>query len=126
MPASPWAEAGAQIAGNAVNGILGIALGGWADKRQQKQQRALDQIAFEQHQRMTTYNMSKQLEMWEKTGYGATKEQMKKAGINPGLLYGMGGAGGATTAADTGGPSGQGAPVGGGEIPPRIVTGKHR
>ncbi|AXH76377.1 MAG: hypothetical protein [Microviridae sp.] len=31
---------------------------------------------------------------WLKTNYSAQKEQLKKAGLNPGLLYGMGGSGG--------------------------------
>lgn len=38
-----------------------------------------------------------QLDLWEKTNYSAQKEQMKKAGLNPALLYGMSGGGGATT-----------------------------
>ena len=36
-------------------------------------------------------------EMWEKTNYSAQKEQMKKAGLNPALMYGMSGGGGVTT-----------------------------
>ena len=35
--------------------------------------------------------------MWDKTNYSAQVAQLKQAGLNPGLLYGMGGAGGATT-----------------------------
>lgn len=34
------------------------------------------------------------LELWEKTNYKAQMEQLEKAGLNPGLIYGMGGAGG--------------------------------
>lgn len=45
---------------------------------------------------MMNFQMKKALEMWEKTGYGPTVEMMKKAGLNPGLLYGMAGAGGQT------------------------------
>lgn len=40
------------------------------------------------------YQQQKALEMWEATGYGAQKRQMKDAGLNPALMYGMGGGGG--------------------------------
>lgn len=39
------------------------------------------------------------MDMWEKTNYGAQKAQLNKAGLNPGLLYGQGGAGGTTGSA---------------------------
>ena len=35
-----------------------------------------------------------QLEMWEKTNYPAQVAQMRKAGLNPALMYGQAGAGG--------------------------------
>lgn len=35
-------------------------------------------------------------DLWKKTSYPAQMEQLKKAGLNPGLLYGMGGSGGGT------------------------------
>jgi len=38
-----------------------------------------------------------QYDMWLKTNYSAQKEQMEKAGLNPGLLYGMSGGGATTT-----------------------------
>lgn len=38
-----------------------------------------------------------QLDMWNKTNYGAQIEHMKAAGLNPGLIYGMKGGGGVTT-----------------------------
>ena len=56
---------------------------------------------------MALFNYDQQMKMWEATNYKAQVEQLKKAGLNPGLLYGMGGAGGATTNAAQGqGPSG--------------------
>ena len=54
--------------------------------------------------------------MWKDTSYGAQVEQMNKAGINPGLMYGMSGGGGQTTGNASGSVSGGSAPVGGGEI----------
>lgn len=37
-----------------------------------------------------------QLDMWNKTNYGAQVKHMKEAGLNPALMYGMGGGGGVT------------------------------
>lgn len=37
-----------------------------------------------------------QFDLWNRTGYGAQKAQMEAAGLNPGLMYGMGGGGGQT------------------------------
>lgn len=42
------------------------------------------------------------MEMWNKTGPGPTKDAIERAGLNPGLMYGMSGAGGGTATA-TGG-----------------------
>lgn len=53
--------------------------------------------------RMTDYNMKKQLELWEKTGYGAQVEQMNKAGVNPAMMYGSAGSGGSTQVATSNG-----------------------
>lgn len=47
--------------------------------------------------RMADYNKQIQLDIWNATNYSAQKAHMEKAGLNPGLLYGMGGSGGATT-----------------------------
>lgn len=41
------------------------------------------------------YDMS--MRKWEDTGYGAQMDQMKRAGLNPGLMYGGAGAGGQTS-----------------------------
>lgn len=54
------------------------------------------------------------MDMWNKTNYSAQIEQMRKAGLNPALMYEMGGAGGIAQssagggAAGTGGSGGQG------------------
>ena len=37
-----------------------------------------------------------QYDMWNKTNFGAQMEHLKKAGLNPALMYGKGGAGGQT------------------------------
>lgn len=108
--------AGQQAAGGLVNTALGLMLEKHNDERQLRQQNKLSQLQIGFDKEMTDYQQKKQLEMWEATNYAAQKAQMKAAGLSPGLMYGMGGAGGATVgggAAHTGG--GQ-APAGGGEI----------
>lgn len=109
-------QLGQQAAGSAVGGILGIATGAINDKRQIRQQRKLQQMQMQGQKEMVNFNNQKALEMWEKTGYGATVNQIKEAGLNPALIYGMGGAGGQTTGAEGAGPQGANAPVGGQEI----------
>lgn len=62
----------------------------------------------ERNKELTDYNMEKQKEMWEYTSYPNQKEQMKEAGLNPALMYGMGGGGGQSSnvsAASGGAPS---------------------
>lgn len=111
MGAPIWLEpAAAQAASGTVDSILGMVLGGFNDRRQVKQQRRLNEVGKE----LTEWQMKKQLEMWEKTGYVGQKEQMKRAGINPALMYGMGGGGGMTANIETG--TGGAAAAGGGEF----------
>tara|TARA_R110002074_G_scaffold342714_1_gene513264 strand:+ start:336 stop:1160 length:825 start_codon:yes stop_codon:yes gene_type:complete len=44
-----------------------------------------------------------QMDMWNKTNYGAQMEHIKGAGLNPGLMYGMSGGGGTTAGSQGGG-----------------------
>lgn len=90
-----------QAAANAASGAFGIGvsrLGAKYDRKQQlKTQKAMmDQQMPYEIEMMNQQRMS-DMKMWEDTGYEAQIEQMEKAGLNPGLLYGMGGGGGQTT-----------------------------
>lgn len=76
---------------------MGLLLGEINDARQRRQNKKLQEQQIEGNKAMIDYQMQKQYDMWLKTNYGAQKEQMKKAGINPALMYGMGGGGGTTT-----------------------------
>lgn len=109
-------ELGEQAGTQAMNGIMGMVLGGYNDKRQLRQQDALNEQQFGIDKRMIDYQMMKQLEMWNKTGYGAQVQQLKDANLNVGLLYGMKGGGGLTTGNASGGINAKGAPQGGREI----------
>ena len=111
-----WEQLGMQAATDAVNGIFGIAVGNYNDQRQRRQQQALQNIQIEGNKAMIDYQMQKQLEMWRNTNYSAQKEEMKKAGLNPALMYGMSGGGGTTTGSASGSVTGASAPVGGGEM----------
>lgn len=53
---------------------------------------------------MADYNVKAQYDLWQKTGYSAQRKQMEDAGLNPALMYGMGGGGGQTV----GSPGGSG------------------
>lgn len=113
MPA--FEELGMQAASGALGGIMGIALGAHQDKRQYNQAARMQHLQTEGMKKMTDYNMMKQLEMWEKTGYGAQKKQMMEAGLNPALMYGMGGGGGQSSNINTGNVGAGGGPNTGGE-----------
>ena len=106
---------GQQAATEATQGILGLALGSLNDKRQIKQQARLTEQQMKYDQMQTDWNMKKQIELFNATGYGAQLDQIKKAGLSPGLIYGGGGAGGQSTNVNTGNVHGAYAPVGGGE-----------
>lgn len=115
MP-EPFTMMAANMIGQGASAALGIGLANLNDRRQLAQQEKLQALQIKGNKEMSDYNYQKQLEMWEKTNYSAQKEQMKKAGLNPGLMYGMGGGGGTTTGSAGGGVSGSNAPAGGGEI----------
>lgn len=108
-------QLGEQIATDAIGGIFGLALGGINDRRQIRQQQKLQDMQIAGQKEMGNFNYAQQMNLWNETNYKAQVEQLKKAGLNPGLLYGMGGAGGATTAAQSGNVAGASAPTGGGE-----------
>lgn len=100
-----WGQMGMDLAGQIGQGVIGTGLGllleNHEDKRQREQQEKLMRIQMQGSKEMTDYNTEaqrkKEMQMWLDTNYSAQMEQMKKAGINPGLMYGEGGGGGTTT-----------------------------
>lgn len=108
------------VAEGAAGGILGAGMGllleGHNDRRQLKQEGKLQAQQMAGAKEMAMFNKGLAMDMWEKTGPQGMMAQLKKAGLNPGLMYGMSGAGGGTVNAPQGaGPSTGGAPKGGGE-----------
>lgn len=112
-----------QAGGGALGAVMGLALGGYNDERQRRQQRELQNLQIAGSKELTDYNMKKQLEMWNATNFKEQIRQMKMAGLSPGLIYGNKGAGGMITGTPGGTPSGGSAPVGGGEIPSMMGMG---
>lgn len=106
MP-GPLAALGLQLGGQAasqlISGGIGQIYGKMDDRRQYKLQEKLQQLGISGEQQMVDYNYAKQLQMWKDTNYSAQMEQLEKAGLNPGLIYGMSGGGGTTTGHATGG-----------------------
>lgn len=83
----------------ALGGLMGMAFGQYADNRQYEQQKRLQALQLEGSKDLTDYSYNKQMQMWRDTNYSAQKDEIKKAGLNPALLYGMKGGGGTTIGA---------------------------
>lgn len=105
VAAEKLAMGGAQ---GASGGAMGMVLGGvnslmqgvadeQAMKDQYFQQLKLNNMSQIFNKDMYNFQMGKQLEFWNKTNYAAQVEQLRKAGLNPALLYGKGGGMGAST-----------------------------
>lgn len=79
------ATAGLGIGTSIANGVGNLIFGEFNQRQQLRgQKKALQQ------------SNEAQLDLWNKTNYGAQMKHIKEAGLNPGLIYGMGGAGGST------------------------------
>lgn len=104
------------IATQAAGMGMGMIAGAVNDQRQGIQQEKLNRQTEASQKRMGQFNLEQQMKLWRETSYGAQKREMEKAGINPALMYGMGGGGGQTAAIATGGAQGSQAAAGGGEI----------
>lgn len=103
-------------AGAALNTGLGLMLQGHNDRRQVEQQQKLNTVNRADYQQRLGMQEAKEMRMWENTSYAAQVEQMKKAGLSPGLQYGGSGAGGSTVGGTAGSGGGSQAPAGGNEI----------
>lgn len=114
-----WTDIGmgaaANVANTAIGAGLGLMLEKHNDKRQIAQQQKLQALQIAGQKELTDYNTGKQMEMWRNTSYPAQMEMLKQAGLNPGLIYGMGGGGGQSTNIAQGNVTGAEAPKGGQE-----------
>lgn len=91
--------AGGEIAG----AIMGMAGSAFANQQQAQQQGRLSAQQLKYQMMLNQSNQKMAMDMWHKTNYQAQVQEMKKAGVSTGLMYGNGGAGGATTSGGQGG-----------------------
>lgn len=100
------------LAGGIIGGGIGLIGGlfsGNSGNKQYEREKELMGLQYEYNEKAAEANQKRALEMWEATNYSAQVEQMKKAGLNVGLMYGKGGAGAASTSGGSNsGVSGQG------------------
>jgi hypothetical protein len=68
-----------------------------AEKRQDKYNRGMADYQVMKQNDMNEQARRTNMKMWEDTNYRAQAEQMRKAGLNVGLMYGMGGGAGGST-----------------------------
>ena len=87
--------------------IIGTGIGMLAQnsraKKQHNRQKELMGLQMGNQKSLNKQGHELQMDMWNKTNYGAQKEHMLEAGLNPALMYGMSGGGGATTGSQGGG-----------------------
>jgi hypothetical protein len=83
-----WAGAGASI--------LGMIAGHQAQRRQHRDTKELMGMQFRNQAGLNRQGHDLQMDMWNKTNYGAQVKHMEDAGLNPALMYGSAGQGGTT------------------------------
>lgn len=77
-------------------GLAGSILG---RKQQNEDQREMMELQAKLNQQQAQYNQGLAKDMWNYTSYPNQVRNMEAAGLNPALLYGMGGQGGSTAGA---------------------------
>lgn len=82
----------------ATGGALGLALGAVGGTLQNMQQESLMKSQLQNQQSLSAWNEQLQEKLWRNTGPAAMVPQLEQAGLNPALVYGMGGGGGGSTA----------------------------
>lgn len=95
-------QLGTQAASQTAGGLIDMAMQPWRNKNQKQQNQALIDQQIAAQKEMGMFNIERQMELWNRTNAKAQMEQYKKAGLNPALMYGTGGAGGSTAAAMAG------------------------
>ena len=88
--------------------LMGVALGNAETRRGNKVERGMMQQQYQNQRNLNQQGHELQMDMWNKTNYGAQLQHMKDAGLNPALMYGMGGGGGTTAGSQGGGSAAKG------------------
>jgi hypothetical protein len=76
--------------------LFGAGYGEYANERQNKQDRTNAMMQYQNQRNLNKQGHRLQMDMWNKTNYGAQVDHMKEAGLNPALMYGSAGQGGTT------------------------------
>lgn len=98
---SSWDNIGSGI--GAGSNLMGMFSSNTNQKRQYGQTKNLMGLQNQYQKGLNQQGHDLQMDMWNKTNYGAQMKHMKEAGLNPALMYGMGGGGGSTTGSQGGG-----------------------
>ena len=93
---SKLGEIAMQTAGSALGGVLGMTMGGINANANYHDQKKLMNLQLKNQKELNDYNQQLAMKYWEDTNYYAQREQMEKAGLNVGLMYGGQGQGGQT------------------------------
>lgn len=92
--------------------VLGLGLGQLGAGQQYRRQKEMMGLQLQNQQTLNQQGHDLAFDMWKKTNYSATADEMRKAGLNVGLMYGQGGGGGGTATTGSGGSaSGGNAPM---------------
>lgn len=84
---------------------IGAGVSALTEGSRHKKQKEYMKLAHENVKEQMKLQQEQQLDLWNKTNYEAQVKHMKEAGLNPALMYGLGGGGGAQSAG-TGGSAG--------------------
>ncbi len=76
--------------------LFGAGYGEYGNERQNRQDRTNAMMQYQNQRKLNQQGNRLQMDMWNKTNYGAQVEHMKNAGLNPALMYGSAGQGGTT------------------------------
>ena len=76
--------------------IAGGAYNEYGNQRQNRQDRTNAMMQYQNQRKLNQQGNRLQMDMWNKTNYGAQVDHMKEAGLNPALMYGSAGQGGTT------------------------------
>lgn len=82
---------------------MGMFDRGIQQRQQLRNQRELMDLQTQNQMRLNEHGQKLQLDTWNKTNYSSQMDQIKKAGLNPSMIYGMKGGGGVTTGSQGGG-----------------------
>ena len=76
--------------------LAGMGYGEYSNERQNRQDRTNAMMQYQNQRNLNKQGHRLQMDMWNKTNYGAQVEHLKDAGLNPALMYGSAGQGGTT------------------------------